>query len=67
MLGLRLDEPVVLSEVEGALDHTALERMVAGGFVERSVNGRGEEIHLTRRGRFLGGAVTAELLELGPD
>jgi len=27
-----------------------------------TANGRGDEIRLTRRGRFLGGGVTAELL-----
>ena len=35
--------------------------------VELSANGRGEELRLTRRGRFLGGGVTAELLALGVD
>jgi len=30
--------------------------------VHLSSNGRGEEMSLTRRGRFLGGGVTAELL-----
>jgi putative oxygen-independent coproporphyrinogen III oxidase len=64
LLGLRLDEPVAVAEVRGALDEEALERLVSGGLVERSVNGRGEELLLTRRGRFLGGAVTAELLVL---
>jgi hypothetical protein len=31
------------------------------------MNGRGEELRLTRHGRFLGGAVTAELLALTAD
>jgi oxygen-independent coproporphyrinogen-3 oxidase len=62
MLGLRLDEPLALAEVGDALDHAALRRLVAGGLVELGRNGRGEEMQLTRRGRFLGGAVTAELL-----
>lgn len=62
MLGLRLDEPLVLADVDDVLDHSALERMIAGGLVWLGSNGRGEEIGLTRRGRFLGGGVTAELL-----
>ena len=32
------------------------------GMVAVTANGRGDEIRLTRRGRFLGGGVTAELL-----
>jgi oxygen-independent coproporphyrinogen-3 oxidase len=62
MLGLRLDEAVVAADVEGALDRTALARLVDLGLVEVDANGRGEELRLTRRGRFLGGGVTAELL-----
>ena len=64
LLGLRLDEPLVLAEVDGVLDRAALHRLVAGGLVELSSNGRGEEVRLTRRGRFLGGGVTAELMTL---
>ncbi len=67
LLGLRLDEPLVIAEVDGALDRKALARMVAGGLVQLSTNGRGEEVRLTRRGRFLGGGVSAELLELASD
>ena len=62
MLGLRLDEAVVAADVEGALDRTALARLVDLGLVEVGTNGRGDELRLTRRGRFLGGGVTAELL-----
>jgi oxygen-independent coproporphyrinogen-3 oxidase len=62
MLGLRLDEPLILAEVGDALDRKALSRLTAHGLVELSANGRGEEISLTRQGRFLGGGVTAELL-----
>jgi oxygen-independent coproporphyrinogen-3 oxidase len=58
LLGLRLDEPVVAADVDDALDTDALERLVAGGLVERFDT----EVALTRRGRFLGGAVTAELV-----
>jgi len=66
MLGLRLDEPLCVADVEGSLDPGALARLAAGGLVELSSNGSGDKLRLTRRGRFLGGAVTAELIELGP-
>ena len=62
MLGLRLDEPLVLAEVGDALDRSALSRLAARGLVDLSTNGQGEEISLTRHGRFLGGGVTVELL-----
>jgi oxygen-independent coproporphyrinogen-3 oxidase len=64
LLGLRLDEPVVLADVAEALDVGALDRLARRGLVEVDANGRGEEIRLTDRGRFLGGAVSAELMEL---
>jgi coproporphyrinogen III oxidase-like Fe-S oxidoreductase len=57
MLGLRLDEAVPLGEVAAALDVRALGRLERLGLVER----RGDGLSLTRRGRFLGGGVTAEL------
>lgn len=62
MLGLRLDEPVPLTRVEGAVDGKALARLERLGLAER----RGSGIVLTRRGRFLGGGVTAELLVESP-
>ncbi|HEX5467864.1 MAG TPA: radical SAM family heme chaperone HemW [Gaiellaceae bacterium] len=58
MLALRLDEPVSFAEVEAAVDHDALARLQGLRLVER----RGDELLLTRRGRFLGGGVTAALL-----
>jgi oxygen-independent coproporphyrinogen-3 oxidase len=64
LLGLRLDEPLLVADVRPVLDRAAAERLSARGLVELEANGRGEEISLTRRGRFLGGGVTAELVEL---
>ena len=61
LLGLRLDEPLPVAGVARVLDRAALERLRTGGLVEVAANGRGEELRLTRRGRFLGGGVTAEL------
>ena len=58
MLGLRLDEPLPFAEVEEAVDAAALARMEQLGLAERS----GEGLVLSRRGRFLGGGVTAELM-----
>jgi oxygen-independent coproporphyrinogen III oxidase len=58
MLALRLDEPIRLREVEEAVDNEALGRLMALGLVEAG----GESLRLTRRGRFLGGGVTAELI-----
>jgi oxygen-independent coproporphyrinogen-3 oxidase len=58
MLALRLDEPIGLEEVEEAVDPDALVRLMALGLVESTPGG----LRLTRRGRFLGGGVTAELI-----
>jgi oxygen-independent coproporphyrinogen-3 oxidase len=58
MLGLRLDEPLSLDGLRPALDATGLARAESLGL---AVDG-GETLALTRRGRFLGGAVTAEIL-----
>jgi oxygen-independent coproporphyrinogen-3 oxidase len=62
MLGLRLDQPLVLADVASAVDHEALARLTERGLVELTANGRGPALRLTERGRFLGGAVTADLL-----
>ena len=63
MLGLRLDEPLPLAGLEEVIDRAALERMVAGGLAVAGTGPAGEEtLALTARGRFLGDAVTAELL-----
>lgn len=58
MLGLRLDEPLPLAGIEHALDPAGLARIERLGLAERA----GAALALTTRGRFLGGAVTAELL-----
>jgi oxygen-independent coproporphyrinogen III oxidase len=62
MLGLRLDEPVPLARVATAVDTAALARMERLGLAER----RGGGLALTRRGRFLGGGVTVELMAESP-
>ena len=58
MLGLRLDEPLPLAGLEQALDVGEVERLAGLGLAERSEG----FLALTRRGRFLGGGVTARLL-----
>ena len=64
MLGLRLDEALPLAGLDAVIDRASLARLEAGGLLQRVAHpaGGGEAIRLTRRGRFLGGAVTAELL-----
>jgi oxygen-independent coproporphyrinogen-3 oxidase len=58
MLGLRLDEPLPLGGLRWALDADGLARAEKLGL---AVDG-GQTLALTERGRFLGGAVTAEIL-----
>ena len=58
MLGLRLDEPLPLAGLRDALDPAGLARVEKLGLAEHD----DETLALTERGRFLGGAVTAELL-----
>jgi oxygen-independent coproporphyrinogen-3 oxidase len=58
MLGLRLDEPLPLAGVRHALDPAGLARVERLGLAAHD----DETLALTDRGRFLGGAVTAELL-----
>ena len=58
MLGLRLDEPFELNGERRMLDQDAVARLSRLGLLEV----HGNELRLTRRGRFLGGGVTAELL-----
>jgi oxygen-independent coproporphyrinogen-3 oxidase len=58
LLGLRLDEPLPTAGLDGAIDREALDRLERHGLVHASVGA----LALTRRGRFLGGGVTADLL-----
>jgi putative oxygen-independent coproporphyrinogen III oxidase len=60
MLGLRLDEPLGLEAVADAIDPSALARLERLGLLTRP--GGNAELTLTKRGRLLGGGVTAELL-----
>jgi putative oxygen-independent coproporphyrinogen III oxidase len=63
LLGLRLDEPLPLAALDGAIDAEGLARVEHLGLaVHGRDQGGGETISLTRRGRLLGGGVTAELL-----
>jgi oxygen-independent coproporphyrinogen-3 oxidase len=68
LLGLRLDEPLRMATVESAVDRAATERLVAGGLVEllEDDGEAGARVTLTRRGRFLAGGVTAELMAFTP-
>jgi oxygen-independent coproporphyrinogen-3 oxidase len=59
MLGLRLDEPLPLAGLRHALDPAGLARVEGLGLAEQA----GDTLTLTERGRYLGGAVTAALLE----
>jgi oxygen-independent coproporphyrinogen III oxidase len=58
MLGLRLDEPVLLTTGPGGIDAAELERLERAGLVRCDA----EAVVLTDRGRFVGDAVTAALL-----
>jgi len=58
LLGLRLDEPLPLAGLRHALDPAGLARVESLGLAA----GGGDTLALTERGRFLGDAVTAELL-----
>jgi oxygen-independent coproporphyrinogen-3 oxidase len=58
MLGLRLDEPLPVAGLRSALDAEGLARAEQLGLAVD----HGETLELTRRGRFLGGGVTAEIV-----
>ena len=58
MLGLRLDDPLPIAGLEHVLDPAGLARMQHLGLARRL----DDTLTLTERGRYLGGAVTAEVL-----
>jgi putative oxygen-independent coproporphyrinogen III oxidase len=60
MLGLRLDEPLALGDLADVVDEHALSRLQLLGLVRGDAER--QTLALTRRGRFLGGGVTADLL-----
>lgn len=62
MLGLRLDQPLLLSTLDETLDTRAVARMEALDLVRRAGAGQGATIALTSRGRFVGDAVAAEVI-----
>jgi len=62
MLGLRLDQPLTLDSLAGALDDQAVARMERLALVERCGSGAGSTLALTPRGRLLGDAVAAEVI-----
>ncbi len=63
MLGLRLDEALPVNGLGPVLDRDALVRLETLDLVSREGSGGEDEaLTLTRRGRLLGGGVTAELL-----
>jgi oxygen-independent coproporphyrinogen-3 oxidase len=62
MLGLRLDEPLLLGAAARALDPDGLERLERLGLARRTVDEHGETLALTSRGRFLGDGATAVAL-----
>jgi oxygen-independent coproporphyrinogen-3 oxidase len=64
LLGLRLDEPLRLADVRDVLDRGALDRLLAGGLVSVERGAQEDTLTLTRRGRFLAGGVSAELMAL---
>ncbi|MDX6482677.1 MAG: hypothetical protein QOE95_448 [Gaiellaceae bacterium] len=62
MLGLRLDEPLAVAGLDEAIDGSALARLELLGLAQIGEAAGVRTLALTRRGRFLGGGVTAELL-----
>jgi oxygen-independent coproporphyrinogen-3 oxidase len=62
MLGLRLDQPLTLDSLAGALDDRAVARMEQLALVERGGFGGMSTLALTPRGRLLGDAVAAEVI-----
>ena len=67
MLGLRLDEPLALAELADDVDGAALRRLELLGLartvpLDDGATDTSSALTLTRKGRLLGDAVTADLL-----
>ena len=68
MLGLRLDEPLPLAQFADEVDAAALGRLERLGLArtvpvaDLDAGARATALTLTRKGRLLGDAVTADLL-----
>jgi coproporphyrinogen III oxidase-like Fe-S oxidoreductase len=68
MLGLRLDEPLPLAQFADYVDAAALGRLERLGLArtvpvaDRDADTRASAVTLTRKGRLLGDAVTADLM-----
>jgi oxygen-independent coproporphyrinogen III oxidase len=62
MLGLRLDQPLALASVDGALDRRALRRLERLALLELRGRPGADTVELTDRGRFVGDAIAAELI-----
>jgi oxygen-independent coproporphyrinogen-3 oxidase len=58
MLGLRLDRPLVLGDLEAALDRPEAERLAVAGLVELQDG----TIRLSERGRYVANSVLASIL-----
>jgi oxygen-independent coproporphyrinogen-3 oxidase len=59
MLGLRLERPMNVSELEAVVDLRGVERLESLGLLQR----RGDHVALTARGRFVGGGATVALMK----
>jgi oxygen-independent coproporphyrinogen-3 oxidase len=62
LLGLRLDEPLQLAGLEAAVNGDAVRKLERLGLASLEAEDGERSLSLTRRGRFLGGGVTVELL-----
>jgi putative oxygen-independent coproporphyrinogen III oxidase len=58
MLGLRLDEPLAVTELRDAIDPEGLARMASLGLIEQA----GDTLTLTHRGRLLANDVVASVI-----
>jgi coproporphyrinogen III oxidase-like Fe-S oxidoreductase len=67
LLGLRLDEPLLVDDVTHVLERDAAESLAGHGLVELVATDGQSTLTLTHRGRFLGGGVAAELMRPWPN